>query len=372
MTAMLDPWLSSTDPSWITPLYEECFYGVFQSRRSIKQETTFQVIVTNLAKATTEICCPVDKRSWAAVDPLPGNFGVSLIKPCVEALKEHGYLTSWRTYSSSKAEHRVTYIKPTDRLLARSPIAVRYQVDDEGLIRCKGFERPDDYLDNPWVFQRYHTLKDYNLMMQDTPENQLFAVYKYDFHSMGRFAGGRVMMIKKEERRAMVVDGEPLFEADIAACHPFIAFAKILGIRLSTDFYEVEGFPRDLVKTASMMALNCKSRKQAQQALQGQINGDKKMQQFRGYKLAPIFDALEKKIPHWEDILYQSRGLEFLADESLRMSLFLENMVASGIKVFPVHDAVMGKMSDKDTILEHFREAFMVNGFEPKVKVFPQ
>ena len=33
-TAMLDPWLSTTDPLWINPLYEECFTGVFQSKRS--------------------------------------------------------------------------------------------------------------------------------------------------------------------------------------------------------------------------------------------------------------------------------------------------------------------------------------------------
>ncbi len=373
-TAMIDPWLTTADPAWIDPLYAECFSGVFQSRRSIKLEMTFQIIVTNLAKATTEICCPVDKRSWAGVNPLPGNFGVSLIGRCVDALEKHGYLTSWRTFSSSKAKHPVTYMKPTDRLLASSPMSVRYRVDDEGIIRCKGFERPENYLSNPWVSQRYHTIKDYNRMMQDTPEHQLYAVYKNDFQSMGRFAGGRVMMIKEAERRAMIVDGEPLFEVDIETSHPFIALAKTRGIRLSTDFYGVEGYPRDLVKAASMMALNCSSRTQAQQALQGWINGDKKGKKFRGmgYKLSPIFDALESKVPHWEDLLYQNRGLEFMADESLRMSLFLENMTSFGIKVFPVHDAVMGKESEKDLILEHFVNCFTVNGIEPTVKIKTQ
>lgn len=374
VTAMLDPWLSTTDPAWINPIYNECFSGVFQSRRSVKHETTFQVIVTNLAKASTEICCPVDKRSWSGVNPLPVNFGVSLIRPCVEALKKHGYLTSGRTFSSSKAEHRVTYIRPTEKLLACSPMSMRYRIDEEGIIRCKDFVRPEDYLDNRWVSQRYHTIKDYNRMMQDTPEHQLYAVYKNDFQSMGRFAGGRVMMIKKVERRAMIVDGEPLFEADIKSCHPFIALAKTQGIRLSTDFYDIEGFPRGLVKAASMMALNCKSRKQAQQAVQGWINENhERRQQYQGCKLAPIFDALERKVPHWEDLLYQSRGLEFMADESLRMSLFLDNMTSFGIKVFPIHDAVMGKPSDMDTILEHFIEAFTVNEIEPLVKVsYPQ
>jgi hypothetical protein len=371
LTATLDPWLSTTDPSWIDSIYTECFSGVFQSRRSIKQETTFQVIVANLAKASTEICCPVDKRSWAGIHQLPGNFGVGLIKPCVDALEKHGYLTSYRTFSSSKAKHRVTYIQPTERLLACSPMSLRYQVDDEGIIRCKGFERPEDYLSNRWVSQRYHTIRDYNRMMQDTPEHQLYAVYRNDFQSMGRFAGGRVMMIKKEERRAMVVDGEPPFEVDIEACHPFIAMAKTRGIRLATDFYDIEGFPRGLVKAASMMALNCRSRKQAQQAVQGWINEDRdRRQQYRGYKLAPIFDTLERKVPHWEDLLYQNRGLEFMADESLRMSLFLENMTSFGTKVFPIHDAVMGKLSDMETILEHFIEAFTVNEIEPSVKVW--
>lgn len=369
-TATLDPWLSTTDPGWIDPLYTECFSGVFQSRRSAKHVATFQTIVTNLAKAGTDICCPVDKRSWSEVSPLPGNFGVSLIGVCVEALEKHEYLTSWRTFSSSKAKHRVTYIRPTEKLLACSPMSVRYRIDDDGIIRCKGFDRPEDYLDNPWVSQRYHTIRDYNRMMQDTPEHQLYAVYKNDFQSMGRFAGGRVMMIKKEERRAMIIDGEKSFEADIKSCHPFIALAKARGIRLSSDFYEIEGFPRGLVKAASMMALNCKSRKQAQQAVQGWINEKRDRRElYRGYKLAPIFDALERKVPHHEDLLYQSRGLEFLADESLRMSLFLENMTSFGVKVFPIHDAVMGKMSEKEIILEHFTEAFMVNGFEPTIDI---
>lgn len=371
-TAMLDPWLSTTDPSWVDPIYDECFSGVFQSRQSVKQKITFQIIAANLAKASkTEICCPVDKRSWASINPLPSGFGTTLIKPCVEALQEHGYLTSYRTFSSSKAKHRVTYIRPTARLLACSPMSLRYRVDDEGIIRCRGFERPHDYLNNPWVSQRYHTTRDYNLMMQDTPEHQIYVVYKDDFQSLGRFAGGRVMMIRKAERRAMIVDGEPLFEADIKSCHPFIALAKTRGIKLATDFYDIEGFPRGLVKAVSMMALNCTSRKQAQQAVQGWINEDhERRRQYQGLKLASIFDALEKKVPHWNDLLYKSRGLEFMADESLRMSLFLENMTSFGIPVFPIHDAVMGKLSDKETILEQFSEAFMVNGIEPTVEVW--
>lgn len=371
VTTMLDPWLSTTDPTWINPLYKECFSGGFQSRRSVKNETTFQVIVANLAKASTEICCPVDKRSWARINPLPGNFGVGLIKPCVESLEKHGYLTSRRTFSSSKAKHPVTYIQPTERLLNCSPMSKKYLIDDEGIIRCKDFERPEDYLSNPWVSQRYQTIRDYNQMMQNTPEHQLYAVYRNDFQSMGRFAGGRVMMIKKAERRAMIVDGELPFEADIKSCHPFIALAKTRGIRLATDFYDIDGIPRGLVKAASMMALNCKSRKQAQQAVQGWINEDRdRRQQYQGYKLATIFDALEKKVPRWEDLLYQSRGLEFMADESLRMSLFLENMTSFEIKTFPIHDAVMGKLSDKEIILEHFIEAFTVNGIEPTVEMW--
>ncbi len=370
-TPVLDPWLSTTDPSWINPIYGECFSGTFQSRRCKKQEVTFQTIVVNLAKASAEICCPVDKRSWAAINPLPDNFGITLIKPCVEALKRQGYLTSWRTFGSSKAKHRVTYICPTDRLLACSPMSVRYQMDDEGLIRCRGFERPEDYLSNPWVSQRYHATRGYNLLLQDTPEHQIFAVYKNDFQSMGRFAGGRVMTIKKAERRAMIVDGESMFEVDIKSCHPFILLAKTRGIRLTSDFYDIQGYPRGLVKAASMMALNCTSRKQAQQAVQGWINGDReRREQYQGLKLAPIFDALEKKVPHWEELLYQNRGLELLADESLRMSLFLEDMSSYGIKVFPIHDAVMGKLSDKETIIEHFTEAFIVNRIEPTVEVW--
>jgi hypothetical protein len=337
----------------------------------VKHETTFQIIVANLAKASTEICCPIDKRSWTAVDPLPQNFGVSLIGVCVEALEKHGYLTSRRTFSSSKAKHPVTYISPTEKLLVCSPMSRKYKVDDAGIIRCKDFKRPEDYLSNLFVYQRYRTIRDYNQMMQDTPEHQLYAVYNGDFQSTGRFAGGRMMMIKKAERRAMVVDGEPLFEVDIEACHPSIAMAKTCGIKLAADFYEIEDVPRPLVKAASMMALNCMSRKQAQQALQAWINGTEKGKSFRGmgYKLAPIFDALERKVPNWKDLLYQSRGLELMADESLRMSLFLEEMASLGIKVFPIHDAVMGKLSDKETILEHFIESFTVNGIEPSVKV---
>jgi hypothetical protein len=99
------------------------------------------------------------------------------------------------------------------------------------------------------------------------------------------------------------------------------------------------------------------------------VNGNKKGRPYRGYKLSPIFDILERKIPDFEQILYQSRGLELMADESLRMSLFLENMVSFGIKVFPVHDAVMGKVSDKDIILEYLIECFTVNDIEPIVEV---
>ena len=367
---MLDPWLSTSDTSWIDPIYAECFSKVFQSRRRGKQETTFQVIVANLAKAETQICCPVDKRSWDAVDPRPANFGVTLIRECVDALEEHGYLTSWRAFSSSKAKQQVTYISPTERLLGRSPMSMKYQVNEDGIIRCKGFKRPEDYLGNIWVSQRYHMLRDYNLMMQDTPENQLYAVYKNDFQSMGRFAGCRVMMMRKEDRRAMIVDGEKLFEADIEACHPSILLAKTQGIRLAHDFYDVDEIPRGLVKVASMMALNCKSRKKAQQALQGWVNeGRENRLLYKGYNLALIFDTLERKTPHWRDLLYQNRGLELMADESLRMSLFLEDMVTEGIKVYPIHDSVMGKVSDKEIIIERLTEHFTIKGVELTVKI---
>jgi len=365
----LDPWLSTSDSSWIDPIYSECFSDVYQSRRSRKQETTFQVIVVNLVKAESEICCPIDKRSWVHRDPLPKAFGISLIKTCVSALEKHGYLASERTFHSSKAKHPVTYIKPTDKLLRSSPMSLSCKINDEGIIRCNRFKRPDDYLDNLFISQRYHTAIEYNSLMSSTPEHQLYSVYVDDLNSMGRFAGSRVMMMPKADRRNLTIDGERLFEVDIKSCLPSIALAKTQGIKLGSDFYDIEDFPRDLIKAATVRALHCGSRRQAQQALQWWIITDTKGQQYKRYKVSEVFDALQRKVPRYEEMLYQNRGLEFMADESLRMSLFLENTAPFGIKTYPIHDAVMGKVSEQGVIVDVFLEAFTVNGIVPSVEI---
>jgi len=354
---------------WISTLYSELFTGL--SRRNVKRENTFRMILVNLAALKgSPIIVPLHRSYWKEEGLIPHDISIRGIGSTVTALEEAGYLNVERGYRTEEAS-APTIVLPTDALLELMPEKPRSHIRDQGLIRCDDFENLKCHEENVQAQLRELALKRYNSWFQCLPSFQLYALFKGGYDSYGRLHGSVLHHIPKEQRHLLIVDGEPTFEIDIKSCLPFIALALRKGIAYEPDIYRVPGLPRELMKKAVLIGLNNKSKKDAVVALQGYLNlhCHGSLPDGSPASAPALYHGLEETHPVLKEIMYKDSGLYLMNIESMHMAMFLYQMTGLGVPVFPIHDGVLARVSDREIVKERFIETFTINDVPPKVAI---
>ncbi len=189
----------------------------------------------------------------------------------------------------------------------------------------------------------------------------LFASYKDGFDVNGRFHGSAVVVMPKEERKNIEINGEQTMEIDIRNCIPFVLSASYLGKPLPGDVYDLDNVSRGAVKLALLLALNCKSKEQARRALQAELNSAFEEQ----VTAAGILEMLEESYPVLAAHFYSSVGTKLMRIESRCMERFMRRMLDLGIKHYPIYDSGRVPVSAKSVVKEELMKAFTINGIEP-------
>lgn len=286
----------------------------------------------------------------------PKELVVTAISPICNELSKRGYIELTKGYNNGKNFKSASIIKPTEKLLNMMPPDLSYRIRREGLIIPKEFTPPSVYPED--VQDAENVLYEYNQMVE--PWNMLYASYKGGFDINGRFTGSEVIFMKKEARKRLKMGTEDTFEIDVTGCLPSILYANELQIRLSDDVYDIDEAPRKIAKTAFVIMLNAKSEYSAKWAIQGMINDKHRAQ----YRATPIMKALSKKHYALRDWFYSGIGCKLMNMEAGCMRQFLKEMIYEGVKVYPVYDCAVAKMSDREIVESSFRRAFTINGIE--------
>lgn len=360
----LNVWIKSDIEDYpINQIYKGCF----PLAGSKNHKETFRIIIDNLlVSPQSPVGLLLDKGGYRLMKEKPPEFTPSNISQICSVLQSKGYITLTKGYRLNSSFKRgylwdFSTIQATDSLLDSIPSGLNFEIQRPGLIVTKEFTPPDVYPDE--VQEAESLLLEYNQTVE--PGNMLYAVYKGGFNVDGRFHGSDVIVMPKQQRKSLKIDGEDTTEIDVSNCIPFLLYAKEKGKTCPQDTYDITPIqiPRGLAKVAMLIMLNCSSRKTARQALQSIIN----FEYCGDYKANEILTALEDKHREVQEFLYTGIGRELMNIESGCMRKFMKEMLKEGHKVYPIYDSAVGKASDIDTIKDAFTEAFTINGVYPNV-----
>jgi len=178
----------------------------------------------------------------------------------------------------------------------------------------------------------------------------------------GRFCGMGTSWqnVKKETRRALTIDGEPVAELDFKTLHPAILYAEA-GAAMPKDCYAIEGWPRDLVKVALLTLINARTvhaarlsiahnERMAQRATPGS-------QQAIGYASA-LIEAIKRVHHPIAHAFHSDAGARLMRiDSDLAEAVMHDLIVRKGIVTLPVHDSFLVPASKRDELEGAMMEA---------------
>lgn len=201
----------------------------------------------------------------------------------------------------------------------------------------------------------------------------------------GRFYGRVLapMTIGKNDRPRILIDGEKTAELDYSAIHPHIMYANE-GLQLNDCPYQIEGFQRETAKAALLILINSdvntwlnnieRSASPKMKRLYKRLGDCKATKGFiknipegciANELLASIKTAHE---PVASQFGSKDLGLRLQRQDSEVMGRILIACSIQGITAYPVHDSVICKDSDKQTVKDIMHRAYeTVTNFSIKI-----
>lgn len=215
-----------------------------------------------------------------------------------------------------------------------------------------------------------------------------------DLNHGGRFYDASHLVLSKELRPSILIDGEPTVEPDFKAMHFAILYA-LAGIQLEDDPYMVEGFERKTIKLVSLVLLNSEDLERfkanvtksgnpkvkaaydqyqkdrvifLQRSSQGlsckEPNKPKSLHGFiegmpDGIQGSELLEAINQRHNPIAHLFGTDKiGLKLQNKDSRIMARTITTLARKDIPVLPVHDSVRCRESDLEAVCEAMRESF--------------
>ncbi|WP_427311034.1 hypothetical protein [Cupriavidus sp. H39] len=185
------------------------------------------------------------------------------------------------------------------------------------------------------------------------------------FTQGGRLYGGFWMGLRREDRKAITIDGEPAVSLDYSQAGPRILYG-LAGVPYDgRDAYAVPGYAgeyRDSIKKLFGAMLNTKKRlTQFPEELKGA---------FAGLKVREVVDAVLDHNAEVAHLLFNGVGQTVPFIESQAMVRVLLALREIGVTGLPIHDAVLVPASKVDHARTIMEESFLaVAGVTGRVEV---
>jgi hypothetical protein len=207
---------------------------------------------------------------------------------------------------------------------------------------------------NHMIFER-----DNGRVVANTSRNQLFRSFNNgSWGQGGRFYGHYVQNIPSDERKQLLIDGEPTLEADFSAIHAHLAYAEA-GAQLDGDPYDVDGFERAEGKITFQIALNALNERQAVGAIAEHVFGGRE----HPWILAKAcLDAVKARNPRIAHIFHTGAGLRYQNLDAAIMERVQLDMSKRGITVTPIHDSAITQAQYIDILQEIMAKAAAMAG----------
>ena len=197
----------------------------------------------------------------------------------------------------------------------------------------------------------------------DTTAIRLFRVFTRQWQFGGRLYGGWWIRVPKDERRHILIDGEPTTELDYGHLHPAMVFAKV-GRQLDYDPYEFDGFSRKLGKETFMRLLNRTPERGGRY-----IRRPRDHAMPTGVETADYVQRYKAHISPIKHLLGQGMGLRLQREDSDLALAVLNDLAEDNIVALPIHDSFIVKTKNADILRLTMASTFTnIYGYEAIVK----
>jgi hypothetical protein len=181
----------------------------------------------------------------------------------------------------------------------------------------------------------------------------------------GRFysEGASWQNMKAEARSMLIINGEPMVELDFDGMHIAMLYIEA-GHPIPTNCYDIDGWPRDLVKVATLTLINAQNDHTARLSI-AHSDGrkidtdtnerivspdDKQLMQIlaepgsqRSIKVAAtLIRAIKRRHSPIEDQMHSDAGARLMRrDSDIAEAVMANLMLRQGIVALPVHDSFL-------------------------------
>lgn len=187
-------------------------------------------------------------------------------------------------------------------------------------------------------------------------------IHNETFDRGGRFYGMGTSWqnIKSEARKALTIDGEPVVELDFKTLHPAILYAEA-GVPMPADCYDINGWPRNLVKVAMLTLINATTESKARFSI---AHSDRMAQvaepgsQDAIKAAAGLIDAIKRKHAPIAGAFHSDAGARLMRIDSDIAEAVMGMLIArKGIVTLPVHDSFLVPASKRDELAAAMEQA---------------
>jgi hypothetical protein len=204
----------------------------------------------------------------------------------------------------------------------------------------------------------------------NTERRYLTRIFTGSMISGGRFYRGFWQEIPRSLRGALLIDGEPIAEYDYSACHLRLAYFAV-GKRLEVaggagpDHYALDGFGpewRPLIKQAVQILLNARTCRGASGAIASLSAMPERLWDRRFETARNLIDAIKKRHPALSPLWHTGCGLWLQFVDSQLAIVCATELIERGIVSLPIHDSMLVRAKDRDTLVEVMDRRFETDG----------
>lgn len=295
----------------------------------------------------------------------------------IDYLDQHGFLANHHIAQQGSRKWQSTFeIAPQARavmeiiihehgpliaLPRREPIILRDKQGDK-----------TDYRESNATRRMRSETQDYNhglasVRVDGKPVPNVVRIFNGSMERGGRFYanGNSFQNMPKEDRKALTIDDEGTIEIDYRTLHPSMLYARE-GLTQPEDAYDIDGYPRSVIKIALLILINARSEAQAIKALaqHDAISVCAKPKSAEAYEFAKkIVAAVKAAHKPISSSFHSDIGASLMRADSDLANAILQILLKQGVVALPVHDSFIVRQSQKSKLEEAMAQAAFQCGF---------
>lgn len=336
---------------------------------------TLKVILCNaLAYQSMEIIVSLNRSEYSLDKRYnPASLSYRIMFRLLEFLNTKGYIALYIGDKGNTGTQRRSQFEVLPRLIYRmsgygfiiSMLTVHMRAETVELKRAKklsGYDDKDITYKRRGVLQAYNELLNRNqeqITILDRPTTEpvhMRCIFTENLGRGGRVYGGLWQNTKKHDRKGITLYGQETVEIDIRNCSLSMAL-HLSGYEIEGDLYDIQGYPRELVKQAIQTMFNISARSDKDGINRTADSLAQSTGEDKAY-LKQMVRVIHEHYSHLSDWFFTGQGLMLQFYDSEVCFRVIEEFIRRRRIVLTIHDSFIVAKEDQGLLEETLRDSY--------------